>query len=352
MKNLHKIIIPQWNLQSGTQLTDVVLSYQFFGPVLGTAPVVLVNHALTGNSNVGGYNGWWKTLIGEDKTIDTNYFFTVIAFNIPGNGFDDDADNLIHNYKDFTAKDVAQVFWQGLKQLGVSQLHTIIGGSLGGGIAWEMAAIEPKKVANLIPVATDWKATDWVIANTLVQDRVLNNSVNPVADARLHAMLLYRTPQSLQQRFNRVHENEAFAIENWLNRHGDILAERFALPSYKLMNQLLKTIDIAKGTSFKAVAKTITAAIHLVAVDSDLLFTADETLKTYKLLKQNGNEVYYHEIQSVHGHDAFLIEWEQLANILAPVFRLDEVLEKFHKDSQRRRKETQSIKAEVYNMFK
>ena len=347
MKNLLKIIIPQWYLQSGKTLKDVVLSYQFFGPVLGTAPVVLVNHALTGNSNVGGSNGWWKTLIGEEKTIDTNYFFTVISFNIPGNGFDDDTDNLIYNYKDFTAADVARIFWLGLKQLGISQLHTIIGGSLGGGIAWEMAALEPKKVTNLIPVATDWKATDWVVANTLVQDRILNNSVNPVADARLHAMLLYRTPQSLQGRFNNSYINDAFAVEHWLNRHGKNLEERFTVPAYKLMNHLLKTINIAKQSSFEAVAKTITAAIHLVAVDTDLLFTAEETQKTYDLLKQNGNDVYYNEIKSVHGHDAFLIEWEQLAEILAPVFQLYENSKKFDKDTQRKRKETQIIKAEV-----
>ena len=319
MKNLHKIIILRWELQSGKTLTNVVLSYQLFGPALGTAPVVLVNHALTGNSNVSGKLGWWKTLIGENRTIDTN-FFTVIAFNIPGNGFDDDADNLIYNYKDVTAADVAHFFWLGLKQLGILQLHTLIGGSLGGGIAWEMAALESESVTNLIPVATDWKATDWVIANTLVQDRILNNSKDPVADARLHAMLLYRTPQSLQQRFKRGYADTAFAIEHWLNRHGKSLEERFALPSYKLMNHLLKTINIAKDGSFEAVTKNITAAIHLVAVDTDLLFTPEETRKTYELLKQNGNEVYFHEIQSAHGHDAFLIEWEQLAAILAPVF--------------------------------
>ena len=346
MKNLLKIIIPQWGLQSGKTLTDVALSYQFFGPVIGNAPVVLVNHALTGNSNVGGYNGWWNTLVGEEKIIDTSYF-TVIAFNIPGNGFDDNADNLIYNYKDFTSQDVARVFWLGLQKLGILQLHTIIGGSLGGGIAWEMAALEPEKVANLIPVATDWKATDWVVANTLVQDRILNNSVNPIADARLHAILLYRTPQSLQCRFNNTYINNAFAVEHWLTKHGKNLEERFTLPAYKLMNHLLKTINMAKDGSFEAVAKTITAAIHIVAVDTDLLFTADETRKTYEALKQNGNEVYYNEIKSVHGHDAFLIEWEQLAEILAPVFQSDENSKKFHKDTQRRRQETQSIKAEV-----
>lgn len=321
MKNLYKIIIPQWQLTNGKTLVNVVLSYQFFGPVLGTAPVVLVNHALTGNSNISGPNGWWRSIIGEDKVIDTNYFFTALAFNIPGNGFDEDIDNLIYNYKDFTAKDVAQIFWLGLEELGVAHLHTIIGGSLGGGIAWEMAALKPRSVSNLIPVATDWKATDWVIANTWVQESILNNSDDPVADARRHAMLLYRTPQSLQQRFDRENPDGTFAVERWLNKHGRNLEERFTLASYRLMNQLLKTVDIAKERSFEVVAKNITAAIHLVAVDTDLLFTADETRRTFEILRQNGNEVYYSEIKSVHGHDAFLIEWEQLAEILAPVFQ-------------------------------
>ena len=114
------------------------------------------------------------------------------------------------------------------------------------------------------------------------------------------------------------------------------------------MNHLLKTIDITVGgKDFKAVTQNITAAIHLIAVDTDLLFTAQETRKTYELLKQNGNEAYYHEIQSVHGHDAFLIEWEQLAEILAPVFQSDKNSKKFHKDTQRRRKETESIRVEV-----
>ena len=320
MKNLYKIIIARWELANGTTLNNVTLSYRFFGPVIGTAPVVLVNHALTGNSQVSGPGGWWQTLIGEDKTIDTNYFFTAIAFNIPGNGFDDDPDNLIYNYKDFTAADVARIFWLGLEELGVNHLHTIIGGSLGGGIAWEMAALQPQKIDNLIPVATDWKATDWVIANTWVQETILNNSDNPVADARQHAMLLYRTPQSLQEKFNRSRREDSFEIEHWLNAHGKKIEERFEVASYKLMNHLLKTVDITKGRSFEAVAKTITAAIHLVAVDSDLLFTVDETRKTFEALRRNGNEVYYNEIKSLHGHDAFLIEREQLAAILHPVF--------------------------------
>ncbi|GAW88467.1 homoserine O-acetyltransferase [Flavobacterium psychrophilum] len=78
---------------------------------------------------------------------------------------------------------------------------------MGGGIAWEMAVINPIAIENLIPIASDWKASDWVIANTLIQDKILNNSNYPIPDARSHAMLLYRTPQSLKQKFNREKTN-------------------------------------------------------------------------------------------------------------------------------------------------
>ncbi|MES2486792.1 MAG: alpha/beta fold hydrolase [Bacteroidota bacterium] len=324
MSNQHKITIPNWQLSSGKSLKDVPLTYQIFGPAISAAPVVLVNHALTGNSNVSGPDGWWNTLIGPGKTIDTTHF-TVVAFNIPGNSYG--SDFFIENYAAVTVADVAALFWQGLKSLGVNSLFAIIGGSLGGGVTWHMAAQQPDKLQHLIPVATDHKATDWVIANVLVQDRILNNSTSPVADARLHAMLLYRTPQSLQERFERNYTNGAFAIEHWLNRHGKKLEERFALPAYKLMNHLLKTIDV----DLAVVAAHMGAAIHLVAVDTDLLFTPNETRKTFELLKAAGAEVCYNEIQSAHGHDAFLIEHTQLAAILKPVFVIQNSV-KVHKE--------------------
>ena len=224
------------------------LSYQLFGCPLHTAPIVLVNHALTGNSNVSGENGWWSSLIGPKKTIDTNNY-TVLAFNIPGNGFDGKPDNLITNYKDYVAKDIANIFLYGLEFLGIDQLYSIIGGSLGGGIAWEMIVLNPKITKHLVPIASDWKSTDWIIANCLIQEQFLLNSTNPVNDARMHAMLCYRTPDSFEQRFegSMSKGSKLFNIESWLIHHGEKLQKRFQLSSYKLMNQLLKTIDITSN---------------------------------------------------------------------------------------------------------
>ena len=320
MKNLKKIDLFNFNLEIGKVKPYIPLYYETFGLSIGSAPIVLVNHALTGNSTITGENSWWSDLIGENKTIDTNHF-TIIAFNIPGNGYDNVFGNLISDYKDFTIRDVARIFWEGLFYLNIYELFTVIGGSLGGAIAWEMAAQHPTKIKNLIPIATDWKATDWVIANVLIQDQILNNSDDPIADARLHGMLLYRTPQSINQRFQRNSNSSGFEVENWLINHGSKLKNRFRLSSYKLMNHLLKTNDITRNRKdFLNVVSQIQANIHIVSVDTDYFFIAVENLETYQKLKQVKENVFYHEIKSIHGHDAFLIEFNQLANLLSPIF--------------------------------
>lgn len=313
------IILQNFTTESGAFYAALNLSFEVFGQALHTAPIVLVNHALTGNSRVVGLDGWWNDLIGENKTIDTNKY-TILAFNVPGNGYDD---TIIENYSDFTARDIARVFIEGLQTLKINQLYAIIGGSVGGGIAWEIAALEPKITKHLIPIATDWKSTDWLIANCFLQEQILNNSSRPIEDARIHAMLCYRTPESFTAKFQRtINEGLAvFNIESWLAHHGEKLQKRFQLSSYKMMNQLLKTIDITRNrTSFEEVASKIEADIHIIGINSDLFFTANENKQTYEELKKHKNNVSYQEIESIHGHDAFLIEYKQLNNLLKDIF--------------------------------
>ena len=315
---LHHIKLKKYTTLSGNT-QDIDLSYQVFGAELHTAPIVLVNHALTGNSNVSGKDGWWSTLIGEGKCIDTAKY-TVLAFNIPGNGFDG---FVIENYKDFVARDIAHLFLLGLKELEINSLYAIVGGSLGGGIAWEMAALNPKLTQHLIPVASDWKSTDWLIGNCQIQEQFLVNSKQPVHDARMHAMLCYRTPESFKARFNRSTntEEQLFNVESWLTHHGKKLQERFQLSAYKLMNQLLKTIDITReGNEAFINLQNSNTSIHIVGVDSDLFFTAKENKDTFKQLAQANSNVTYGEIHSLHGHDAFLIEFNQLEQLLKGIF--------------------------------
>ncbi len=297
---------------------SISLRYQIFGQPLQQAPVVLVNHALTGNSEVAGPDGWWKNLIGNQKTIDLNRY-TVIAFNIPWNGFRQNEVSLPEQYRFYSTRLVAELFWLGLDNLKIKEIHTIIGGSIGGSIGWEMSMLRPESVKNLIPIACSIKASDWLIGNVLVQDMILNNSVNPIEDARKHAMLLYRTPESLDKKFKGIYnipENQ-YAIESWLNYHGDTLKNRFSLNSYKIINNLLRTIgqDLTEQDIMKYAALT-NANIHIIAVNTDYMFTKMEQLNIFDSIRRYKKEVRYSEIQSIHGHDAFLIEYDQLNSIL------------------------------------
>ena len=322
MKHLHYITLQNFTTESGYFYPEFELSYQLFGQALGQAPVVLVNHALTGNSNVAGEEGWWKSLIGLGKLIDTSKY-TIIGFNIPGNGYDEIEKNRIDNYEDFTARDIGRLFGQGLHEIGVDRLFAAIGGSLGGGIAWEMAVLYPDLIENLIPVASDWKASDWILAHNKTQQQILSNSSKPVHDARMMAMLFYRTAESFKEKFNRTRNEEQgnFNTESWLLHHGQKLENRFSLPTYKMMNHLLSSVDITRNRgTFNEVVSQIKSRIFQVGVDSDFFFVPKENKETQKLLNEAGVENSYEEIKSIHGHDAFLIEFEQLTKILGPVF--------------------------------
>ena len=318
---LKSLKIEQFKTHNSSIYESIPLSYEAFGLPLGTAPIVLVNHALTGNSAVVGENGWWKDLIGKGKCIDTSYY-SILAFNIPGNGYDG---FLIDNYEDFSVFDMAQLFLKGLELLKIDSIFAVIGGSLGGNITWQMAVLRPELIDHIIPIATDWKATDWVLAQCRIQKQLLENSSNPLQDARMHAMTFYRTPQSLTNKFDRNKRVGAanYDVENWLQNHGEKLQKRFHLKAYKLMNHLLMTADVTDGTrNFIDSARRINGAIHLIGIDSDQFYLNEEINRSYLALSEFKSNVSISEINSIHGHDGFLIEFDQLSEILKYIFQL------------------------------
>ena len=326
MINLNKLNIENYRSFDGTNF-DIELTYELFGQSIGESPIVLINHALTGNSSVSGSKGWWNSIVGDKKLIDTNYF-TVLAFNFPGNGYDG---KLIDNYESLILRDIAKMFIIGLEKLKIEKLFAIVGGSIGGGLVWEMASISPNISENYIPIASDWKSSDWLLANTRLQKQILNNSSNPVHDARIHAMLCYRSPLSFQKKFDRSINEDAqiFNVESWLLHHGKKLQERFQLSSYKLMNHLLSTIDITQGgkIKFEDIISKIKGNIFIVSVDSDLFFTDYQNRDTFYKACRIKDNIFFKTIKSVHGHDAFLIEFDQINKLLSSVFKREKVLD-------------------------
>ena len=312
--NYHKF--ENFKLSSGENVS-VSLSYQTFGLQLGKGPLVVVNHSLTGDSNISGDNGWWSELIGSKKMINTDKF-CVMCINIPGNIKEKRGFNYVNKW---ILHDVAKLFVQLLKNLGIRKVHSLIGGSIGGGLVWEMGLLDEKFFENLIPVAADYKASDWLISNTYFQNLILKNSKNPVFDARVHAMLSYRNPKSINRRFkiksNDLNERK---VIDWLNHHGNKLKEKFSLKSYIHMNHLLSSIGYNYENKFLKLITKNKSKIHLVGVNSDLLFPNFEIENTYDLLSAIKKNIYYYQIQSDHGHDAFLIEFKQMKNKLNHIF--------------------------------
>jgi homoserine O-acetyltransferase len=318
-EELKHILLENFEAVSGSKIKKIQISYQVFGKELGSAPVILVNHALTGNSLVSGINGWWSEIIGLEKPIDTSKY-SVLCFNIPGNGFNEN--NFDFNL-DLNLGDIALLFVKAIDQLKLAKLHAIIGGSIGGCLTWEMIALKNDLASIIIPVAADWKATDWLIANTFLQERILKNSRDPVSDARIHAMTFYRSPKSLNTRFNRTKnlDKNMYNVESWLIHHGEKLRQRFSLKSYLFMNKLLSSTDITRdGESFINKISKIKSSIHLISVDSDIFFLPNEDHETYLIAKKNNLDITNHIIKSIHGHDAFLIETKQISDIFTKIF--------------------------------
>mgnify|MGYP001176965015 FL=1 len=318
-EELNHILLEDFETQSESKIKKLQISYQVFGKKLGSAPVIVVNHALTGNSLVSGINGWWSDIIGFEKPIDTTKY-SVLCFNIPGNGFNEN--NFDFNL-DLNLGDIALMFIKAIDKLKIGKLHAIIGGSIGGCLTWEMIALKNDLASIIIPVAADWKATDWLIANTFLQDRILKNSRDPVSDARIHAMTFYRTPKSLNTRFNRTKnlDKNMYNVESWLSHHGEKLRQRFSLESYLFMNKLLSSTDITRdGESLINKISKIKSSIHVISVDSDVFFLTDEDHETVSIAKKNNIDIKNHIIKSIHGHDAFLIETKQISDIFTKIF--------------------------------
>jgi homoserine O-acetyltransferase len=315
---LPSIRISDFETVQKQRLAPFPLTYEAFGQPLGSAPLILVGQALTANSTLVGEKGWWEPIVGPQKAIDTDRA-SVLCFNIPGNGYD----GFFFDNEDYlTATDIARIFILGLKALDISEVALFVAGSIGGGIAWSMIAQNEVRFKRFVPIATDWKSTDWVIAHCHIQERLLQEETEwGLKLARQHAMLTYRTPQSFDTRFQRERKSSKYAVESWLDYHGDALSARFHAKAYRHLNRILRQIDtVPEGQTFESVFALVQTEFFVVSITSDLLFIPTEDDKTVNALRALGKPTDHFKIYSLHGHDAFLIEHDQVAAVIKGIW--------------------------------
>jgi homoserine O-acetyltransferase len=336
-------------LDAGVDLAPWQIAYQSYGELnAARSNAVLVCHALTGDQHVANPNpvtgkpGWWETLVGPGKPIDTNQFFVICA-NVVGGcmGTTGPASTNPRTGKayavDFplvTIRDMVRAQAMLLDRLGIESLFAVVGGSMGGMQVLQWAVSYPERVFAAMPIATSARHSAQNIAfhevgrQAVMADpdwrrgRYIEEGARPrkgLAVARMGAHITYLSEGALHRKFGRSYQDRAaptfsfdadFQIESYLRYQGMSFVERFDANSYLYVTRAMDYFDLAAdhdGVLARAF-KGSSTRFCVMSFTSDWLFPTVESRAVVHALNAGGAQVGFVEIESDKGHDAFLLE--------------------------------------------
>jgi homoserine O-acetyltransferase len=357
-------------LEGGGQLHEITIAYETWGELAGDgANAVLVCHALTMDSHASGRMeaghrgpGWWNDLIGPGRGLDTDRFFVVCA-NVLGGCQGTTGPSSINprtgrrhgsQFPVVSMRDIVRTQASLADHLGIDRWLSVVGGSMGGMQALEWAVMFPHRLRSVVPIATCAAATAQQIAYSAVERGAI--ALDPkwqggeyydaepgdgphlgLALARQLAQITYRTDAVFQDRFARSELDslddrfslwQRFAVEGYLDYHGAKLARRFDANSFLSLSKAMDLHDIGRGRGGvdRALARVVVPAL-VMSIDSDILYHPYQQDEIRDGIRAHGGRCEHVTITSPDGHDAFLLDSDQIAAALAPF--LDEV-EKDH----------------------
>lgn len=350
--------ISNLKLESGRELVSARIAFETWGePNADKSNAVLVLHALTGDSHaIGGASkqhpteGWWNGIIGPGLSIDTDKWW-VIAPNMLGGcqgstGPSSLASNGIEYGASFpfvTIRDQVSAQKQFAEVIGVKKWAAVIGGSMGGMQALEWAIEHPELVERLAVIAAPPVSTaDHIALNSVQVEAIMTDPAfadgnyydakpgfgphRGLALARRMALLNYRSPSELNERFERSWQSNVnplggggrFAVESYLDFHGNKFTRRFDANSYIILVDAMNSHDIARGReSIENALSKITATTLVAGITSDRLFPIDGQKVIADGIKSKLIGDKLHVIESAFGHDGFLIEREVVGPLIA-----------------------------------
>lgn len=347
---------PLLKLECGKEFGPINLVYETYGCLNEKKDnAILICHALTGNAHVAGKisedseTGWWDPIIGPGRPIDTNKYF-VICSNILGGCSGSTGPNSIDpitkkpyamSFPTITIKDMVnsqKILTE--KHFGITHLKAVIGGSIGGMQALQWGVDYPDYMDGLIIIAATSKLSAQAIAfnkigrHAIMIDPKWNGGnyydnldmLQGLALARMVAHITYLSDEAMEIKFGRKHSNaedifdfeEKFEVENYLDHQGYKFVKRFDANSYLYLSKAMDLFDISRGSTSleNALSKIEAKKIMVMSFNSDWLFPAYQSKEMADILQSQHKDVTYLEINSYHGHDSFLIEYEKVNPII------------------------------------
>ncbi len=317
-----------FELESGVTLPALTVAYRHDGPGPDDAPQVLVVHALTGSADAAG--DWWEPLIGPGRALDTTRI-GVICANLLGGRYGttgptsrDPATGRPYGaaFPQPTTRDQARAQWALLDALGIERLALVTGGSLGGMVALEIALERPDRVDALLPIAAPAATGPMAIAWNHVQLRLIDElGQRGLRLARQIAMTTYRSEDDFNERFaRRVEDDGRHSIVSYLEHQGDKLLDRFDVDTYRVLVRAMDGHDIGRdrGGLLGALGRLAVAGVRLtgLGIAGDILYGPAQVRDLVAAAVLAGVDARYRELQSTKGHDAFLVEWAQLRDVI------------------------------------
>jgi homoserine O-acetyltransferase len=338
-------------LELGGSLPNATLAYRTWGQLNAAGDnAVLALHALTGDSLAAGERGWWAPLIGPGRVFDTDHRF-VVCVNVIGGCQGSTGPATIDPSRgrpygtDFplvTIGDMVAAQRVLVERLGIRKL-IVAGGSIGGYQALEWATRHPEFVGGTVAIAASARLSPQGVAahseigrRAIMADpdwhggRYAEHDVAPVrglAIARMAAMVTYGSREAMERRFGRRPASRPaiypsfggmFDVESYLHHHGESLVTRFDANSYLYLTRAMDLYDLGRDGGDERWLDRLAAPLLLTGIRTDWLFPPSEIRTLAAKAAGLRKEVTYQEIDSPHGHDAFLKEWDQLAALLSP----------------------------------
>lgn len=343
-------------LKSGRSFGPITIAYETYGTLNPQkSNAILICHALTGDAHAAGYQegsskpGWWDSMIGPGKAFDTDKYF-IICSNVLGGCKGTTGPSSIDpktgrpyglSFPVITIKDMVVVQKSLIDYLGITQLLSVAGGSMGGLQAMKWAVLYPAMVHSAIIIATNYRHNAQQIALHEVgrqaimsdpdwQDGAYYGKSVPkhgLALARMIGHITYMSEKSMDEKFGRklIDKEKVgydfsadFQVQNYLRYRGDSFVDRFDANSYLYITKAVDYFDLEEDNgSLKKALENVDSRFLAISFTSDWLYPSHQ-LKTFvKALKENDHDITDIVIESDYGHDAFLIETDRQSHVIS-----------------------------------